>query len=232
MKDVFVSIISARRPERVPAMNQHAPNATWFVAFGEGEQYRAAGAINVIESGGLCESRNAALEYAFSQNLPCVQLSDDLKAIKKAHSKKQTEPMSFAKAASEMLHAAKTYKSHLVGVAPTSNAFYYNPEKPHKINAFIVGDMILVMPCDIRFDTNMRLKEDYDYTLSHIRQFGKVVRVDNILAEFAHRTNKGGAVAYRTSALEQSCISYLKKKWGNRIKDNPRRANEILLNLK
>jgi len=131
-----------------------------------------------------------------------------------------------------MLYAAKTFKSNLVGVAPTANAFYYNPEKPYKTNAFIVGDMILVMPCDLRFDTNMLLKEDYDYTLKHITKYGRVIRADNILAEFAHRTNRGGAVSYRTATLEQVCIAYLKKKWGKKIRDNPRRPNEILMNLK
>lgn len=229
---IFVAIISARRPDRVPAMNEHAPDATWFVADGEGDTYRAAGAKNVVESGKLCESRNAALNAAFAMNLPCLQLSDDLKRIKKAHSKTDTEPVSLASAAREMLLAGQKFKAKLCGVAPTSNPYFYNPEKPYRDRAFIVGDMILVFPCDLRFDEKMRLKEDYDYTLSHIQKFGGVLRVDNILAEFAHRSNKGGAVSYRTSELERECIAYLKKKWGNAIKDNPRRPDEILLNLR
>lgn len=233
MKDIFVAVISARRPERVPAMKTIIGNdAHWFVANGDGDAYRQNGAANVRESGGLCESRNAALEMAFAAGKPCVQLSDDLKSIKKAHSKTQTEPLSFPKAVSEMLHAASVFRSKLVGVAPTANAFYYNPEKPFKLKAFIVGDLHLAMPCDIRFDTNLLLKEDYDFTLKHIKTFGRAVRVDNILAEFAHRTNAGGAVSYRTALLEQTCIAYLKKKWGAFIRDNPRRKNEILLNIK
>jgi hypothetical protein len=232
MSNYFTAVISARRPERVPAMKALlGSGAHWFVAKGDGDAYRANGADNVVESGGLCESRNAALDMAFSKDMPCVQMSDDLKAIKKAHSKTQTEPMKFAQAIGDMLHVAKLYRSRLVGVAPTANAFYYNPEKPFKLKAFIVGDMILCIPCDIRFDTNLLLKEDYDFTLKHLKQFGRAVRVDNILAEFAHRTNAGGAVSYRTELLEQTCIAYLKRKWGAVIRDNPRRKNEILLKI-
>lgn len=230
--NIFVSIISARRPDRVPAMNAHVAEATWFVAAGEGDVYRAAGAKHVVESGKLCESRNAALNAAFVLGLPCLQLSDDLKRVKKAHSKTDTEQVTLISAAREMLAAGKQFGAKLCGVAPTSNPYFYNPEKPYRDRAFIVGDMILVFPCDLRFDEKMRLKEDYDYTLRHIEAFGQVLRVDNILAEFAHRSNKGGAVSYRTSELERECIAYLKKKWGKAIKDNPRRPDEILLNLR
>ena len=228
----FTAIISSRRPDRVPEMQRHAPDCTWFVGNGEANDYRMNGAIKVVESGGLCESRNAALETAFKQGLPCVQLSDDLKSIKKAHDKKNIEPYSLNKACKEMLHLGKTYKAKLVGVAPTANAFYYNPLQPFKQKAFIVGDMIMVFPCDHRFDENLLLKEDYDFTLKHLQKEGKVLRVNFILAEFAHRTNKGGAVSYRTSMLEKTCIAYLKRKWGKLIRDNPRRPDEILLNLK
>lgn len=228
----YISIISSKRPERVAAMNQHAPMATWFVGKGEKQHYLNAGAANVIESGKLCESRNAALQQAFQMNLPCLQLSDDLKKIKKAHSKTQTEEVKLLNCVKEMASTGQKFGAKLCGVAPTSNPFFYNPEKPFKNKAFIVGDMILVFPSDLRFDENMSLKEDYDFTLSHLRKYGKVLRFDNILAEFMHRSNKGGAVAYRTSDMEKKNIEYLKKKWGNAIRENPRRKDEILLNIK
>jgi hypothetical protein len=44
-----------------------------------------------------------------------------------------------------------------------------------------------------------------------------------------HRANPGGAVAVRTPEVEQEAIAYLRGKWGDWIKDNPRRPNEILL---
>ena len=41
----------------------------WFVGSGEEQvkAYKSAGARTVVEGGGLCKSRNAALEYALEQ---------------------------------------------------------------------------------------------------------------------------------------------------------------------
>lgn len=231
MNEAHIAIISARRPDRVIPMSKWAPDATWYVAAGEAETYRAAGAKHVVEGGKLCESRNAALDNAFAQNRPCVQLSDDLAALKKAHDKKQVEPLTLEQAIKDMLFVTAKMDAKLAGCAPTSNPFYYNPEKPYRSAGFIVADFILVRPCELRFDVGLRLKEDYDYTLQHLAKFGRVSRLDNLMASFAHRTNKGGAVAYRTSELEQESIAYLRKKWGSAIRNNPRRQNEILLNL-
>jgi len=48
------------------------------------------------------------------------------------------------------------------------------------------------------------------------------------MAKFAHRSNSGGAVSYRTPELEQAAIDRLTSKWGDAIVPNPRRPNEIL----
>lgn len=94
-----------------------------------------------------------------------------------------------------------------------------------------MGDFILVHPCKLFFDEQMKLKEDYDYTMAHIYEFGGVARCNAILAHFAHRSNAGGAVDFRTAEREQEAIAHLKKKWGAYIQDNPKRPNEILLKL-
>jgi hypothetical protein len=224
------AIISSKRQHQVPAMQKLAGNdCFWFVGAGESANYFSEGAVNVVESGGLCQSRNAALNMAFEIGIPCLQLSDDAKKIKRAHSKKDSQEISLNDAVSEMEMVCSAYGVKLCGVAPTSNLFYFNPEKPYKNKGFVVGDMIYVKPSPERFDENLRLKEDYDFTLQHMISYGKIARLDNIMAEFAHRTNKGGAVAYRTSDLEKQSIAYLKKKWGKFIVNNPRRPDEILL---
>ena len=91
---------------------------------------------------------------------------------------------------------------------------------------------IIIKPNNLRFDSSLRLKEDYDYTLQHIKEFGGCVRYGLFLCSFKHYSNKGGAVSYRTNNLEQETIKYLMEKWGECIKLNPKRENEILLNRK
>lgn len=230
-----IYIISHLRADNVKKMQNligDACEVCWVVGDGERADYEEAGARNVIEGGGLCESRNAAIRDAEKNGFYCLQLSDDLSKVLRAVSKKQTLEITVYEAASEMVEHLKNSPFALAGVAPTANPFYFNPEKPIKIKNFIVGDMIAIKPhSGLFFDEGLRLKEDYDYTLQHIEKFGGVVRADYLMPMFAHRSNPGGAVAYRNHEREQEAISYLKRKWPGNIVDNPRRKDEILLRI-
>lgn len=229
-RDFYVAVISHKRSHCIEKMASICGKATWYVAADEVDAYEDRGAPRVIGSGGLCRSRNAALEDGFAAGLPVIQLSDDLKKLEFAVTPKEKRLMSFEECASVMLSSCESAGAMLAGVAPTSNAFFFNPKKPVSTNSFIVGDMILVRKNPLRFDENMRLKEDYDYTLQHLRKYGVVARANAILATFVHRSNPGGACDYRTSSLEQEMIALLRSKWPGMIRDNPRRKDEILLN--
>lgn len=228
-----VYVISHLRPQAVPAMAAHLPeNAIWCVGEGEAGAYVAAGAANVWETGGLCRSRNQALEHAFASGVACVQVSDDLKWLKHVPQpgKKDTVPMAFTEAVELILERLHDHQAMLGGCAPTANAFY--TQRAVSTHLFVVGDLMVVRPSRPRFDDGLRLKEDYDFTVQHLSTYGAVVRCDDVLAAFAHRTNAGGAVAYRTDEREQEAIAHLKAKWPGWFKDNPRRPNEILLATK
>lgn len=230
---VYIAVISAHRPKAV--MTLPVGYATWYVPKSEVDVYRNAGAESVREDGGgLCQARNTALRDAWALGLPCVQVSDDLKKIEVINHLVEPRPkpavISFEKAIRTILEEMETSPAKLGGVSPTDNPFYF--KRPVSKNNFVIGDLIVVKPCELFFDEKLKLKEDYDYTLQHLTNFGEVVRVDYVLANFLHRDNKGGAVAVRTPKLEQDSIEYLKSKWGDFIKPNPRRANEILLNTR
>lgn len=223
-----IAIISARRPHNVPKMQAYAPTATWYVAEGETADYQAAGATSVIEAGDLISARNTALQAAFALGEPCLQLSDDLGGLLLVNPDKTTSPLTVDEAARFLHMMCQRTGAKLAGTAPVANTFYIDPTKPVRTQHFIVGDLIYVLPSEPRFDPGLRLKEDYDFTAQHIRTYGAVARVDVVMAKFAHRTNKGGAVSYRTEAAEQEAITYLKAKWPGVIVDNPRRPNEVL----
>lgn len=230
---IYVAIISARRPAAVPFIESRLPGApTWYVAEGDGASYRAAGARHVVESGVLTRSRNQAMEDAFKQGAWCLQVSDDLTKCHRAISKKEKVEIGLWDAATELKTEMERTKAKLGGVAPTANEFYFNPDKPVKSSGFIVGDFLLIAPSKPRFDERMKLKEDYAITLDHMICYGRICRCDRLLMGFKHRDNPGGAVAYRTPELEQQTIKYLKKKYGSMIRNNPRRKDEILLNIR
>ena len=177
------------------------------------------------------ESRNYALHHAFKENKMCVQLSDDIKNVKLNENFAEKKEVELDFAIKEIVELfSKTKGVYLLGVPPTANHFF--AKKMTVPNVFCIGDMLFVKPNDLRFDESLTLKEDYDYTLQHIAAYGIVIRYQKYIFNFAHYSNTGGAVAYRNDKEEKYNIRKLKTKWGDKIKMNPKRKNEILLNIK
>lgn len=192
--------------------------------------YIEQGAKNVIISGSLMDSRNSSLKYCFDMNKICIQLSDDLEKImiNDFSGKRTHKYIDVVGVLNDIIPEFIDSKYYFAGFPPTDNPFF--ALNKIETNKFIVGDFILVKPNELIFDKNLKLKEDYDYTLQHIRKYGGCFRYGKYLNTFKHYSNKGGAVDYRTNELEQSTINYLKNKWGECIKENTKRENEILLN--
>lgn len=230
MTEPIVTVISAGRPASVAKLQPQLVDleTVWIVPERDVQAYQEAGAGAVYaDPGSLVQARNMGLDFAHDQGRPCVQLSDDLGPIKMMDSNGGVHGVPLSWAVEQLV--ASLGDARLAGCSPTGNAFYTDPKKPVKTAHFIVGDLIAVAPTRLRFDERLRLKEDYDYTCQHLSRYGLVARRDDILPVFAHRSNSGGAVAYRTAELEQEAIALLKKKWPYAIKDNPRRPNEVLL---
>lgn len=230
----YLAVVSAGRPANVARMTALVGPATWYIAAGEAPAYSAAGAPAVVESGPLCRSRNAALDDAFARDMPCVQASDDLRSVALARvgpdGKPYAEPCTFAAALALLLGGiGPGDRARFAGCAPTANAFYYRPGRDVSASSFIVGDLVAVAPCGLRYDAAAQLKEDYDYTLQHLAAFGAVYRRNDVLAAFAHRTNPGGAGPLRRPGRERRVVAYLKAKWPGCFRDNPRRRDEVLL---
>ena len=226
----FVTIISSGRPENVNNMRNKVGPATWIVGKGEAEAYRDAGALKVVEGGNLTQSRNLALKLAFTNNLNCIQLDDDLEKIEFVLSKKEKKEVNFTQTAKYMLRELDNSDYKLAGVATTTNLYFFH--KAFHYDAFIIGCFLIVKPNKLLFDENLNLKEDYDYTLQHCEEYGGALRCNRIMPHFKHYTNKGGVVEYRNPETEQKNIRRLKKKWPKFVKDNSKRDNEILIRWK
>merc|ERR1712032_861259 len=96
---------------------------------------------------------------------------------------------------------------------------------------FILGDFFAAEVSDCRFDERLSLKEDYDFTCSHLSRYGEVFRCNRMIITAKHETNAGGACDARDAAgtKEQYNISILRTKWPDAIQDHPTRANQIVL---
>ena len=77
-----------------------------------------------------------------------------------------------------------------------------------------VGDFLVIDSSSIpRFDCEMTLKEDYDFTAQHLHTYGQIARLNRVFVKAKHYTNAGGAVAVRNDEREQYNIKILRRKW-------------------
>jgi hypothetical protein len=233
--EYIITCISHKRAENVKQFIEKVGTSQiiFFVKDQEDkEQYLKNGAKEVIISGSLMDSRNASLDYCFSKNKICVQLSDDLENImvNDFTGKRTYNYVLVSDVLENIIPDFIESKYYFAGFPPTNNPFFALKEKDY--NKFIVGDFIIVKPNTLKFDNKLNLKEDYDYTLQHIKEYDGCIRYGMYLNSFKHYSNKGGAVDYRSTELEQETIKYLINKWGECVKLNPKRENEILLNKK
>jgi hypothetical protein len=221
--ELLVCVVSHAREKVIPEFYDRE-NWVYIVGNGEGENYRQAGFRQVIEGGSLIDSRNTALDLADKENKRCLQLSDDLGKIFLGEN--QVTLNELIKYAYDF---SVRFDIPLLGINPVFNKFY---QRETVTNGFVIGDFTLTKPnTGIRYDRNVRLKEDYDFTLQYLAKYKSAKRLNNVICEFKHYANKGGAVEYRTDDLEKQTVEYLEKKWGKAVRRNIKRkqAYEILI---
>lgn len=236
---VTVCVVSKGRPRNVPAMEAMLDEllcVAWIVPEDEVGEYQYAGARCVIgEDGGLAAQRNVALDLAFADNRPCVQLDDDLKPwphsqpIRFTYDGKTTRPMSVVEAITFVGISMDETGALLGGIAPTTNLFFYS--RP-VTSAFCPACFTVTLPNPIRFDTALPLKEDYDYTLQHLTAHGSVARCNGVMANFGRYSRSGGCSTFRTPEVEAEACRVLLERWPGHLRPNPRRPNELLLKWK
>ena len=228
----------------------------WLVGTGEREEYEANCSGSVVEGGGLCQSRNRALDEARARKLGCVQMSDDMKrceiircgdSLQQFHDRDTWQKPKDLKAANaqgadkveitpvaaaSLLHALLKATDHrLAGCFPNANPGLAAGAAPVQSHLFIVGDFLVidVQRTSLRFDERLMLKEDYDYTAQHLHEHGGVCRSNRILCLFEHYDNPGGAVDVRNDEREQHAIQLLHHKWPGAFRQHGTRGpNEVL----
>lgn len=225
-----VYVISARRPHRVPPMQALGVRTAWVVPEADVLDYRAVGALTVHgvpEQAGhsnLCAARNLALELAFAQGEVCVQTDDDLKSLRRRNGDGWA-PADLADAVHTLTQVLNATDARLAGVPPTGNTYFARPGVQDHV--FILGSLCAVAPSEPRFDETLPLKEDYDFTCRHLHAYGAVARTGDLVADYAHYSNPGGAVAFRTDAMEQATADRLLTRWPQYLRPHARRAHEL-----
>jgi len=211
----------------------------WYVDAASLTDYRRLG-LDAVAGGKLTPSRNKALRDAARLRKACVQASDDIHGWEYYDSNLDAAALRSAGASSMLRHAnavcgsarvvisplaaarfllakmrAAEPRPRLGGVLPTGNGAMAMLAAEITPTGFILGDFFVHDGSPCRFDEAITLKEDYDFTCSHLARHGCVMRCNRMVLKVMHETNPGGAVDMRDAKgdAEHRNISILMKKW-------------------
>lgn len=93
----------------------------------------------------------------------------------------------------------------------------YRQTNPYVMNRPILGPFSAMIKHDLRYDTTLYLKEDYDMFLQIMNRFGSCLRANFLFYYADHLSKEGGCQSYRTEAREREQQALLQKKWGSQI---------------
>jgi len=200
------------------------------------KQYEKIKGVEIVVSNaiGIVGQRNFILNY-FKEGEEIVQIDDDIQDIfilKSGYPRGKLEKLEGNQLEGFIEQAFADLKREglkLWGVYPVPNAFYMDNGMSR--NNFVIATFMGIIVSNLRFDSDLILKEDYDFTLQNI-MIGGTLRYNFITVKAKHYVNSGGVKEIRDDKNEQKSIAVLKAKWGDWIKNNPRRKNEILIKRK
>lgn len=194
--------------------------------------------VIVSNTVGCMENRNFFLDY-FGAGRKIISVDDDVEGLFEQRAPGRTGLVKMTGEEIDVLikkgfHLCESNKTKLWGVYPTYNHFYMSRTiVPH---GFIVGHWMGIITSDLRFDTNVHVKDDYSFTCQNIVKFKKIVRFNYVCVKAQYlpdKSGKGGASDYRTDDMVEKDVQYLMQKYPNWVVRNPRReGNEILLKFK
>lgn len=238
--DVRVCVVSSGRPGNVPAMAElFAPLPLWwYVPADQAGDYRYTGAEQVVPVAypdgqrPLVWQRNQALDDGFAADQWVAMTDDDLRrcAVTDPDGTNTKAPIPAAAAVELAMTALFATPYRLAGAAPTDNAYFCRREVT--TDGFIRSGFTVHRPNPLRYDPELPLKEDYDLTLQHLRQYGGAVRVDALLMTYQQRSNRGGVQDYRTPEAEAAACRLLLARWPDHLRAHATRANELTLRWK
>lgn len=255
-KELHFAVISARRASDPQGLKRivnvegqikkGGATSTWYVDRESKKQYQSLG-LKTVVGGKLIPARNKALKAARRMKKACVQISDDImhwdyrctkegkRPVKrdmfrgnrtaKRATHLRVSPVAAARFLLAKLRAHPT--AQLAGVFPCSNTGQACGGPRTTFESFILGDFFVVNRSTCKFETQMSLKEDYDFTCEHLARHGAVIRCNRMFIDAVHETNVGGACTVRDAQgrRERQNIKVLQRKWPGVFYTNKRRGD-------
>lgn len=184
--------------------------------------------------GNMSLIRNFILENAehnFGKNTWIAMLDDDVKRLEFYENGKWTE-YNTGKQIHEVLNLLleKYGDAELIGSNGVNNRFF-KTLKPNN-QGFICADGFLLKIGDIKYDENLKVKEDYYMVCNFLKNKKKIYSLGNFNVMSKHYT-KGGIATWdiKRSELDKEAQSYLLKLFPEFLKPKRRKNSEYELSF-
>ena len=214
---------SYKRPERSPTQVLY-PFVSLVVRESEVDEYERNGnrVIPVPDSaqGNVARVKNYILDHLWKDDVDCVVLMDDdcrgiFRWVKQK--KKRFTPEELMEFGESSAILCEDYGFKLWGVNCVPDKGAYREHTPFATQLFCGSPLHGHLRNGIRYDERLPLKEDYDITLQHIREFGGAFRVNYAFYDVKQAEQVGGCATYRNTEREREQFEALRRKWGSRV---------------
>ena len=167
---------------------------------------------------GITNTRNWILDY--NTDNYHIQVDDDALSFHsfecgKLH--KFIDPEKIDRILINQFNLCDEWGLKLWGFALAADYKFYREYTPFSTQGVIGENIVGIINNPLRFDSRLKVKEDYDYAMQHIAKYGGALRYMKYGIDVIHLTNEGGCVSYRTKEVEMDAYNILKSKWGNKV---------------
>ena len=214
---------SYKRPQKSITQKVY-PMVKLVVRESEAEEYLRNGNDIIVcpdsAQGNASRIRNWILDNLMQDNDAIATLDDDCKGIGlwQYQRKRMLNPEELCEFVESLAILTKDAGLYFFGMNCVLDKGAYREYTPFNFNNFIGGPFQgHIKGTVIRYDESLCLKEDYDITLQHLKEYGGALRANFAFYDVKQAEQVGGCASQRSSAEENRQFDLLQKKWGTKI---------------
>lgn len=123
------------------------------------------------------------------------------------------DPDKFMLRCVEMINRAEALGAYYCGFASTPN-FFFRPRKWVEVG-YVIGQATLIKKTEMRFDTNVKSMDDFEFTAANLKRYGRVL-INAWVCPIKKHYQKGGIGTYEARLpLKIADCEYLMKQYPN-----------------
>ena len=214
---------SYKRPEKSITQSNY-PSIKLVVKEDEAEEYIKNGNDIIIcpnsAQGNVSRIRNWILDNLFDEETDClIIVDDDCRFIGRWEEQTNTKftESELYDFCSKMSLTCNELDFKLWGMNTNPDKGNYKEYHPFSFINFIGCPFHAHLKSDLRYDEDLPLKEDYDFTLQNIKKYGGCLRVNYANYDVKQSEQAGGCSNMRSLKKEKQQFFALQKKWGKDI---------------